>query len=271
MTRCIRPRAGAAWPLALPMIPYMRANLAAQAGRPRARRRGHRGQLDDRRRPAGARAGARGARRLHVIPNPVDVTGAARACGQRSTPPIAGPYALYLGKLAPNKGTSHLMRTVAERAELDWPLVIAGDGPERDADRRRRGAVGPGHPADRLGRSGGRGSLAGARVDADLHVARTRVAQPRADRGERARAADRRHEHRRHAATSSTHEETGLLSDVARGARRRRAPAARRRGAAPAARRGGDRTRRSSAFDARRDAAARSSALYRELRRSAPR
>ena len=28
MTRCIRPRAGAAWPLALPFIPYMRGNLA---------------------------------------------------------------------------------------------------------------------------------------------------------------------------------------------------------------------------------------------------
>ena len=28
MTRCIRPRGGALWPLALPMIPYMRANLA---------------------------------------------------------------------------------------------------------------------------------------------------------------------------------------------------------------------------------------------------
>ena len=28
MTRCVRPRAGAAWPLALPLIPYMRANLA---------------------------------------------------------------------------------------------------------------------------------------------------------------------------------------------------------------------------------------------------
>src|SRR4029453_11012074 len=27
MTQCIRPRAGAAWPLALPMIPYMRGNL----------------------------------------------------------------------------------------------------------------------------------------------------------------------------------------------------------------------------------------------------
>ena len=28
MTRCIRPRGGPIWPLALPMIPYMRANLA---------------------------------------------------------------------------------------------------------------------------------------------------------------------------------------------------------------------------------------------------
>ena len=30
MRMCIRPRAGALWPLALPMIPYMRANLAAK-------------------------------------------------------------------------------------------------------------------------------------------------------------------------------------------------------------------------------------------------
>jgi glycosyltransferase involved in cell wall biosynthesis len=45
---------------------------------------------------------------------------------------MAGPYALYVGKLAPNKGTSHLVPTV-ERAALDWPLVIAGDGPDREA------------------------------------------------------------------------------------------------------------------------------------------
>jgi hypothetical protein len=31
MTACIQPRAGALWPLALPMIPYMRANLARSA------------------------------------------------------------------------------------------------------------------------------------------------------------------------------------------------------------------------------------------------
>ena len=32
----------------------------------------------------------------------------------------------------PNKGTEHLVE-VATRAELDWPLVIAGDGPGRPA------------------------------------------------------------------------------------------------------------------------------------------
>ncbi len=40
------------------------------------------------------------------------------------------PYALYVGKLAPNKGTDHLV-DVARHAELDWPLVIVGDGPDR--------------------------------------------------------------------------------------------------------------------------------------------
>ena len=37
MTRCVRPHARALWPLALPMIPYMRANLAGKQ-RARARR-----------------------------------------------------------------------------------------------------------------------------------------------------------------------------------------------------------------------------------------
>ena len=41
-----------------------------------------------------------------------------------------GPFALYLGKLAPNKGTSYLI-DVVQQADLDWPLVIAGDGPDR--------------------------------------------------------------------------------------------------------------------------------------------
>ena len=54
------------------------------------------------------------------------------AAGRASAPPMPGPYALYIGKLAPNKGTSHLV-PVIERASLDWPLVIAGTGPEDDS------------------------------------------------------------------------------------------------------------------------------------------
>jgi glycosyltransferase involved in cell wall biosynthesis len=130
MTRCIRPRAGAAWPLALPMIPYMRANLA--------RKRSGVAAADaivavsstiaaDLRARAPEIAGTR----LEIIPNPVDVAG-LRARAAASRPPTDGPYALYLGKLAPNKGTRHLV-DVAERARLEWPLVIAGDGPDRPA------------------------------------------------------------------------------------------------------------------------------------------
>ncbi|CAN5644786.1 glycosyltransferase family 4 protein [soil metagenome] len=128
MTECIRPRAGAAWPLALPMIPYMRGNLRrkreglAAAGAIVAVSSTIAADLR-------ARAPEISSTRLEVIPNPVDVTG-LRARAGASAPPMTGPYALYLGKLAPNKGTSLLVPSV-EQAELDWPLVIAGDGPER--------------------------------------------------------------------------------------------------------------------------------------------
>jgi len=130
MTRCVRPHAGVLWPAALPMIPYMRANLARK-------RRGLAGAdaivavsstiAADLRARAPEIAGTR----LEIVPNPVDIA-ALRAAAAASAPPLSGPYALYIGKLAPNKGSSVLVRTV-ERARLDWPLVIAGDGPERDA------------------------------------------------------------------------------------------------------------------------------------------
>ena len=128
MTRCIRPRGGTLWPLALPMIPYMQQNLA--------RKRTGLARADaivavsstiaaDLR----ARAPEIISTRLEIIPNPVDVSG-LRANAAATTPPMAQPYALYLGKLAPNKGTSHLV-DIVEQADLDWPLVIVGDGPER--------------------------------------------------------------------------------------------------------------------------------------------
>jgi glycogen synthase len=133
MTRCVRPHARALWPLALPMIPYMRANLVGK-------------QRDLRHADAiiavsstiaadlRARSADLAAARVEIIPNAVD-TAALQSSAAASTPPLAGPYALYLGKLAPNKGTTHLVQ-VMERAGLDWPVVVAGDGPEREAIAR---------------------------------------------------------------------------------------------------------------------------------------
>jgi glycosyltransferase involved in cell wall biosynthesis len=133
MTRCVRPHAKTFWPAALPMIPYMRGNL-------RRKQRGI-GAADaiiavsstiaaDLR----ARSPEIAAARVEVIPNPVNVQ-AFRQTAAATTSPIDGPYALYLGKLAPNKGTAGLVRIV-ERATLDWPVLIAGDGPEREAIAR---------------------------------------------------------------------------------------------------------------------------------------
>ena len=130
MTQCVRPRAGALWPLALPMIPYMRANLA----RKRAGLAAASAIIAVSSRIAAdleTRAPEVDASRIVVIPNPVNISD-LRARAATSSPPISSPYALYLGKLAPNKGTSHLVRVV-EEAQLDWPLVIAGDGPDRGA------------------------------------------------------------------------------------------------------------------------------------------
>ena len=146
MRQCIQPRAGALWPLALPMIPYMRANLTrkrtglaradaviAVSGRIAADLR--------------VRAPELAGTRIEVIPNPVNVA-ALRAAAEVRGPGSDGrgptaevrsgsetPYALYLGKLAPNKGTEVLIDVIT-RADLPWKLIVAGDGPGRAALER---------------------------------------------------------------------------------------------------------------------------------------
>ena len=133
MTRCIRPHAGPLWPLALPMIPYMRANLdrkqhgLAAADAVVAVSSTIAADLR-------ARSTEIASARMELIPNAVNVRALQDSAASASAP-IDGPYALYLGKLAPNKGTSRLV-DVVERAHLDWPLVIAGDGPDRDGIAR---------------------------------------------------------------------------------------------------------------------------------------
>jgi glycosyltransferase involved in cell wall biosynthesis len=133
MRVCIQPRAGALWPAALPMIPYMRRNLAAK-------RSGLAGAdaivavsrqiAEDLR----ARAPELSGTRIEVIPNPVNVAALREAARvpARDAHLSEQLYAIYVGKLAPNKGTSYLVDVVRD-ADLDWPLVVVGDGPDRRA------------------------------------------------------------------------------------------------------------------------------------------
>ena len=130
MTRCIRPRAGSAFPAAYPIIPYMRANLAtkrrtlAQAGAVIAVSHAI---ADDLKR----RAPELATTPLYTIPNPVDMSHLDEIYANVAAP-LPGPYVLYAGKLATNKGVQFLLRAY-ERAHLHWPLVVAGEGPLRAA------------------------------------------------------------------------------------------------------------------------------------------
>jgi glycosyltransferase involved in cell wall biosynthesis len=140
MVRCLAPRAGVLWPAALPMIPYMRANLARKrTGLARASAViavSHRMAADLK-----ARAPELSAAPIDVVPNPVNVATLRARAAAAPRPEFASPYALYLGKLAPNKGTGFLVPAI-ERADLDWTLVVAGDGPDRTDIEREAAAAG---------------------------------------------------------------------------------------------------------------------------------
>ena len=129
MTRCLRPRTGIAWPATLPAIPYMRANLRhkqttlADADAIVAVSNYVKAALRERG-PGLQRS------RIETIPNGVDVRG-VRAEADRTTRPMPTPYALFVGKLAKNKG-AHALVNIAVRAHLSMPLVVLGDGPETD-------------------------------------------------------------------------------------------------------------------------------------------
>ncbi len=145
MTRCIRPRGGPLWPLALPMIPYMRANLA--------RKRSGLAAADaivavsttiasDLR----ARAPEIAATRLEIIPNPVDVAGlrasaaadgaAHRRVRTRSTSASSRPT-----RAPRTSSTSSNARASTGRSS------IVGDGPDRADDRGAGRRVRARHPA----------------------------------------------------------------------------------------------------------------------------
>ena len=126
MSYCVRPRAGRAWPLATPFIPYMQANLR----RKRQALAGADALIAISRAVAktlGDRLEEPEATTVTTIPNPVDAM-AIRAEAEQSGPPDRRPYVLFAGKLAANKGASTLLPATAD---LSLPLVVAGDGPAR--------------------------------------------------------------------------------------------------------------------------------------------
>ena len=130
MTKCVRPRSGRLWPLALSVIPYMRRNLASKQ-RALTQASGivavSQAMADDLRDRCSSLTG----QRVEIIPNMVDAKSMNQAV-EETAPPMDTPYAVFVGKLAPNKG-SGLLPAVIDRADLPWPLVVVGDGPERSA------------------------------------------------------------------------------------------------------------------------------------------
>jgi glycosyltransferase involved in cell wall biosynthesis len=113
------------------MIPYMRANLAAKrsglAAADAVIAVSQRIAADLR-----ARAPELAATRIEVIPNAVNLAAIREAARvpARDSHLAEQLYAIYVGKLAPNKGTAYLIDVVS-RANLDWPLLVVGDGPDR--------------------------------------------------------------------------------------------------------------------------------------------
>ncbi|MEO5742697.1 MAG: glycosyltransferase family 4 protein [Vicinamibacterales bacterium] len=139
MTRCLRPRTGAAWPATLPVIPYMRANLRhKQASLADAdvivAVSGYVADALRERTPELIRT------RIETIPNGVDVLG-VRESADATPRPMSGRYALFVGKLAKNKGVHALVKATAQ-ARLDTPLVVIGDGPERGSVEQAAAAAG---------------------------------------------------------------------------------------------------------------------------------
>jgi glycogen synthase len=139
MTKCVRPRAGAAWAAAWPVIPYMRRNLTTKRrtlARASAIIAVSHAIADDLKQRAPELAGTP----LYTIPNPIDITRLDEIYLDTPRPALPA-YALYAGKLAPNKGVQFLLEAYA-RAGLAWPLVVVGDGPLRatfEAEARSRG------------------------------------------------------------------------------------------------------------------------------------
>lgn len=72
------------------------------------------------------------ARRIDVLPNPVDIDALHASAREHDELRIDGPYIVAVGRLVSVKNYAMLIEAFAQ-SKPPWRLVIAGDGPERDA------------------------------------------------------------------------------------------------------------------------------------------
>jgi glycogen(starch) synthase len=68
--------------------------------------------------------------KIEVIPNFIDFDKVREESQQKPETNLKGPYLLYIGKLAINKG-AHVLLQVMQQLNSDIPLLVAGDGPLR--------------------------------------------------------------------------------------------------------------------------------------------
>lgn len=139
MTRCVRPRAGALWPATLPLIPYMRRNLASKRQRV-AEASAVIAVSSTVARDLRARAPELADTRIETIPNPVDVA-SLQSVRTTTARPLDATYTVYVGKLEPNKGVMKLVAALG-RPDARQPLVVVGDGSERSRMEQALAAVG---------------------------------------------------------------------------------------------------------------------------------
>jgi N-acetylgalactosamine-N,N'-diacetylbacillosaminyl-diphospho-undecaprenol 4-alpha-N-acetylgalactosaminyltransferase len=71
-------------------------------------------------------------KRISAIPNPVDLAAIRARAEETVTPPIAPPFLVAIGRLTPTKNMALLVRAYSH-ANIDTPLLILGEGPERAA------------------------------------------------------------------------------------------------------------------------------------------
>ena len=195
MTRCVRPRAGAAWPAALPLIPYMRRNLSSK-----------RTTLADAdaviavssaiARDLVARAPELRHTRIEQIPNAVDVEGIRRAADDAAADRRSRTCCSAASSSQQGRGPSRPRRASCRAPGCrSWSSAT---GSSEAGSIERGGSDRPRCPRHGLAAARGRSSLGRSRVGAGLSVPRSRVAEPRAPRSGGAWRPDCGHGHRRH-------------------------------------------------------------------------